>query len=187
MTPRIGQQIRELRERCCLTQNRLAKKVNITQHALSQIETGDREPNRRLLSALVDVLLSSRDVHEQELTPLIAALLEDAVPGARCYMPGEGAGISVVLSTGVGTTLKMKRNEVKLHTPAVQEVMARVIEDTELRDAFSSICHSAELTGLVKSLVNKSWLRQMACRLNQVKDNHLNLVEAILDNLPTSP
>ena len=52
----IGEEIKKLREKAGLTQYALGKRVGTTQHCISQIEKGNKEPSRKLFAAIVDTL-----------------------------------------------------------------------------------------------------------------------------------
>ncbi|MEK4267031.1 helix-turn-helix domain-containing protein [Bacillus sp. FSL W8-0940] len=57
----LGKRITSLRKQSGLTQEELAKKLNITRSALSQYELGTREPNYDLLIKIADFFEVSTD------------------------------------------------------------------------------------------------------------------------------
>nr|WP_249219914.1 helix-turn-helix transcriptional regulator [Bacillus licheniformis] len=57
----MGKRITSLRKQSGLTQEELAKKLNITRSALSQYELGTREPNYDLLIKIADFFEVSTD------------------------------------------------------------------------------------------------------------------------------
>ena len=73
MSARIGQRIAEIRGDAGLSQSALARAVGTSQSAISQIESGDRNPTFDMLRQLATAL-------DMEVTYLVGADLEELTP-----------------------------------------------------------------------------------------------------------
>lgn len=169
---KLGQLLKNLRLSRNLTQKEAAEKVGVAQHFLSQIEQGKREPNRRLLSSFIDFFLQSGTT--EDLSPLIAAVIEDVIPGAQCdVQPG---AITAHLSTG-STTLSLGKAQ-RIHDPASQPII-EALRDLTIRDALLSIIKDANLLAIVKALPGNPRLRKLLKTIGQMNETELNLLSKL--------
>ncbi|MCY9674577.1 helix-turn-helix transcriptional regulator [Bacillus safensis] len=81
----LGKRITSLRKQAGLTQEELAKKLNVTRSALSQYELGSRDPNYDLLIKIAnffdvstDYLLTGKE-HNSSVTPYKGDLMDQAL------------------------------------------------------------------------------------------------------------
>lgn len=191
--PAIGEIIRALREKTGLSQNGLAVAVGgVTQHYISKLESGNRYPNRRILSSIIDVLLQKIDSRENVglvFTQLIAAVIQDAIPGAFCELEkrnenGRISDILVTLQSGFKFDIEIKKSLTKIHDPMTQEIISKVLEDLEFRDALTNICRNNGLIELIKGINKKARILKMVNIISKIREDQYALVESVLHNLP---
>lgn len=160
----IGDQIRILREKCNITQNKLAVNTGTTQHYISLIERDEREPNRRLLSSIVGYLLKSTKVSAKEFSSLMVALIQDILPGSNC-ISDDTSMITIELPDNIRADLTLiKKAYHPLTLKLFDSILANLISNLELS-------------------IKETRLRKMAEKLSLLKDDQYSLVEGVLDNL----
>ena len=175
----LGEQIKILRIKRNLTQNKLATEVGVTQHYLSHIEKGNREPNRRVLSAIIAVLLKGEKIEGKEFSGLLSVLIEDIIPGSKCTIKSD---ITVELP-GIKTSLRLKKKVTKIYDSASIEVLNHIMNELDIRDAFATVCRNEHLKKLVLNITKKTRIREMVSKFTQLKESQFSLVESILNNL----
>jgi len=132
-----------------MTQHATAIKVGITQNFLSQVEAGKREPNRRLLAAIISDLLPITDA-----APLIAAVIQDMIPGTHCTITEQTVQVNLPPCSTVSVHVD--------RTPAVQPILNL---DTRTRNTLLEIIHDPKLLQLVRTIHKNRRLKKIVALL----------------------
>jgi DNA-binding XRE family transcriptional regulator len=186
----IGEELKRLREKGNLTQYALAKKVGTTQHCISQIEKGAKEPSRKLFAAIIDTLTKCEECQNKDFFSIISIILQFFIPGCQCSLiidpsPDCHPDLCVELPSGFRASLNITTNKNRAHDPVSQAVFASVLEDLTLRDAIQKLLYNDDLKKFLIEAEKNADLKRIMEKLYYFKDKpeHLDFFETNLDSL----
>ena len=186
----IGEEIKKLRQKSQLTQNKLAQQVGTTQHCISQIEKGTKEPGRRLFAAIIDTFSSNDLTDKLDFINIISSVIQYFIPGSKCHTFKESrsdfpADIVVELPTGLKTQLNIQTNPIRAHDPIILSIIQDASEDLIYRNALKALTSNTELKNFIIEVNSNGVLKRIFSKIMVLRDNptQLDFFESFLDTV----
>lgn len=183
----VGEEIKRLREKREWTQYALGKRAGTTQHCISQIEKGSKQPSRGLLAAIIEALSDNDVCISNDFSSIISLILQFSIPGCRSTNNSTNllADICVELPSGLKSNINIQKKSHKIHDPITQFILNSVLEDLTLRDSIHTILNNDDLRMYLIEAGKNSTFKRILKKLHLFTGNPTQLAffEAYLDTL----